>query len=163
MKVRSDFVTNSSSSSFICAFKDREDLNTQLDNLSSINGEYANIIRKDIKDKSHHLNKKKVLHLLREAYQVSTEMELFWGDNYHNWSQRLQEEGLKSWEVEKLPEYHDLVLERVEEKMAQAEKKLEEYTVFSEVEYGDDTEFWAQLEHYIMPSLPFVFEIISHH
>ena len=150
MKFRTDFVTNSSSSSFICVFKNKDDMLKSYEYLCQNYSSYASTIINDIKR-----NKKTRVEIMKELKSFYEE-QAKWVYIYSK--------ACKDWEkLEKDKEVKKECREYVESCMKKAEDGIPKRGFLASVEYGDDDEFYGELEHYIMPYLSFVFETISHH
>lgn len=164
MKYRMDFVTNSSSSSFICAFKNKADFESQMQMLSNRYSTYSGVIYSDIlKNK---ITREEALKELKHYFYIMAEYELYWQPypmNTKYWDDKLKEKGLHNWELMKLPEFKKEVDEWVKKEMSDIEGKMPKRGMYASVEYGDDVDFYAELEHEIMPYLPFVVYRINKH
>lgn len=162
MKFRSDFVTNSSSSSFICIFKNKADFEEQMKVVAKNYGGYFRVIYLDILN--HRINRTTALKYLKEYYEGMAEFDLYWANSDNSyWSELLEKKGIKSWDIKKLPEFNEAIKEYVQKKMEKAERELPKRGMISCMEYEDDTDMGCVLEHEIMPYMPFVFERLNHH
>ena len=162
MKLRLDFVTNSSSSSFILGFKDYDDGVSKIQKLAATEDPMA------------------VATLLRdfeETSPVTPEQLLQEVDNdfYPPYSV-LKREG-KAW-FSKHPEYqypkdvdawwdseeYRLLLQSEEKKEKdRLLKKVSQYPYLVRLEYEDHTDVGCELEHEILPDADFTVEVVSHH
>ena len=153
MKIRTDFVTNSSSSSFILAFKSEEDIERVRDRLpdywkDEIIDEVIENIRKGIVSKSEAIAECKE--------NVSTYDAIFqgkrtWDYPYDEWSDPTSDVG------QFLEAYR-------EDKIAELKKELENYSIFSCIEYSDNSgQLDSELEHDIIPYLSNTIATFSHH
>ena len=159
MKVRTDYVTNSSSSSFILGFTSEDNIASELvngfpkDHLDKLGTVITDVL------KAERLKKSEVMDRIRgELYwQVVCDVE----EDYRNrtgcsytesFDYRETEEGEK--EIERI------VNDRIASKM----KEIEESSVFVEIEYSDnDGEICSELEHEVMPNVGSTIFCFSHH
>ena len=150
MKVRTDYVTNSSSSSFILGFNSEEDIQHIASELPSYWSESA--IQSVIDDiKNGVMSKESVL----EAYENS-----IWeyDCNYH---------GVSYWnlsrETRQSPEFYEYYAEWRKNQVDEFLAELDKYNVLSIVEYEDHTDFGSTMEHEIMPYMDETIYSISNH
>lgn len=158
MKVRSDFVTNSSSSSFIVVFNSKKEYENRLENMlkSGIDPEYASVIARDIGE--NRVTKEAALKEIREALRDSFEFSYFYNGmgRYVPYSEQLI--------IMKSKEFKDKCNAYVDKEMKLIEEKLPNRGYYASVIYGDDDgAFYSDLEHNIMPYQKFVIKQISHH
>lgn len=157
MKVRSDFVTNSSSSSFILGFTSENKIKDELlkDSMSIL---VEHIVLDDVL-KAEKFGKEKVEKIIREELQYIAryrvmdkyEMDGYNFDFVHNYIDSV--EGKK--EIEKyIQDIVDKSMKRIKE---------DNLSVFVEVEYSDDWIEEQALERDIMPYLKSTVIDFSHH
>ncbi len=152
MKYRNDFVTNSSSSSFIVSFKNKADMEEQFKNMAKRFPTYAEMVFQDINQ--HRKTYTETLNDMKERlgwearYHVRYEMPEYADKRYdYEW--------VHSEEFEKAKQkYIDAELEKFK-------KRVNHRGIFAQVTYSDHDN--GELEHHIMPRMPFTVKTFSNH
>lgn len=162
MKIRSDFVTNSSSSSFVLAFKPNEDIEQVI--RKYYNGSESGYLVKSIKEHVHE----------PQYYDMCVNEELDYSAYYDFMFGRCEEyldpddTDLRFSDrydmQEKDPERFREAVDRIRVEMRKRyDEKIKDADRISIIEVGDDTLEGSELEHEILPSLPCTVEVFSHH
>lgn len=155
MKIRTDFVTNSSSSSFIIVFNNVAEKKRHFDDLLERMPEYARIIINDIENNK--ITKEEALKEIKKDLESEAYWKYYWNNSKY-WGSNSK--NVNPYED---PEIQKLVKTYVKLHIAEVLNELPKRGYYSMVEYGDDSSFYSELEHHIMPGLEFVFRRISHH
>ena len=159
MKIRCDYVTNSSSSSFIVGFKSENDIDSQLKesmvNISSVY-RYDEVLR-DIKN--HRITKEYALEIFKD--EVRLDVEFYLGDIYEDKLGGYT--NFVKWikKKENKKEFDDAINSMVDELYKRFKEKIDDCEYLAEVEYCDHTD--GDLEHEIMPYLDCTIKRFSHH
>ena len=146
-KIRTDFVTNSSSSSFILGFKDEDSINNQL-NQENLPDEYKNRLLRDIK--KHNISKDTALAVFEDEMKFLAEWEA---------EDKL---GYDFRELEEHQEEIDALASEIYSKWYEIfSKRIEKYGYLALVEYDDHHD--DELEWSIVPELKCKVQRFSHH
>ena len=146
MKLRTDFVTNSSSSSFILAFANKMCIEDVLKN-ENTHGKYETILSDVIK---HHVSKSFVIDEFRE--------ESYWDAmNYV-----AEKHNINIWDFDE-EKYESEIKDRINELADKYIEKIEGFNYFAYVTYSDDDFDGYELEHEIVPRLSCTVSRFIHH
>jgi hypothetical protein len=159
MKIRSDFVTNSSSSSFILAFTNKDTIAEEL--LKTFNDntmKYFSTVYQDIQE-TEPLTKEDVIEQIKKYHLYDIRYDM-----YMDYLMTTREEDqtpihIKEWE--KLPEVQTAIQDKVNELIKEVTQNMEDKSYFVEVTYSDHNN--SALEHHIMPDSPNCVMTLSYH
>ena len=149
MKYRSDFVTNSSSSSFIVTFKNKADMEEQFKKMCKDYPNYAVRVFEDIKNEK--ITYTETLEYLENRLKWISKWEIRDLPKYRH----------KDYEWQYSDEFKALQKKYIEEEIEKFKKSVNHRGIFAKVTYSDHLD--SELEHYIMPYMPFVYKTISNH
>lgn len=172
MKIRSDFVTNSSSSSFILAFKDKEDGFAQISNLLKDNDSSAiGYLLKDFNCEDP-IPCDELYDRIKDDLENEASTEMWFGDN-NGWYSRKKDTfehrwfkahpGAKYSDYYNSIEYKEEIDRRVKEKYVGICSKLDQNSYIVELEYEDHNTIESMLEQEILPECDFTVYTFNHH
>lgn len=152
-KIRNGFVTNSSSSSFILGFKDKDSIAKTLADDNTCG--YFETIYHDCLE-SEKMDIETMLNNCRE--------DIYW-DAFYDLEYKLEKK--MNWdeifEFTKTDEFKKFVEEETDKRINELRKDAEGKSIFVEVEYEDHTVEGSELEHDIVPYLKCCLTRFSHH
>ena len=156
MKIRTDYVTNSSSSSFIVGFKNEESIEEQLRNEAYASERFDTILH-DVK--KNRISKAEALHEFRDEMYWYAEYVL--QDEYER--KVIGDQIFYDWikDHKNREEFYQKVNERLDVWFDEFKKKIEGLDYLALVEYDDHCN--GDLEHGIMPKLNCTIQRFSHH
>lgn len=171
MKVRHDFVTNSSSSSFILAFDSKADGLQQIDDLKhKYDSDYVDQLLLDFSNEkpfsAEHIREK-----FRDEFENEASYFLSFGSGgwWSNDKKTFQSEWEKAHpnashrDYYESPERQAAIEEYVEDKLKKLSDAVARFPYLVELEYEDHSDAGSALEHDILPNCDFVVESFSHH
>jgi len=156
MKIRNDFVTNSSSSSFLVGFKDEESIEKELRNETRLGTKFDKVL-KDIQKKR--ISKAEALHYFREEVYWNVVMEL----QLKYKREVINNHDFYEWEkdFENREKFYQEVNDLIDTRYEEFKQKLEDYGYIALVSYDDHSNPDLELE--IMPNLNCTIKHYSHH
>ena len=170
LKFRADFVTNSSSSSFIVGFKSEDVIPEEVkDNLQGFGQEYVDLVLSDIQNEEQ-LSAKQVIEMISEKKFEDEETRKLW-EFQRKHPDKSYRATIKYFANEGKAEL-DCIRQKI---VAETEQKIKnsDCSVFVSLEYGNDSSKWRQRNEQqhcidseletIMIDLPITFARLSYH
>lgn len=152
MKIRTDYVTNSSSSSFILGFTNEDNIKYELvDGFNSWEMEYFGEVFNDVQE-AQRLTKEEVIHRFYD--------ELTWDASFIA-ARRKGIDLWRNWDWKYTDEAKELIKEEIDKMISDRQYMFDKFSVFVEVEYSDHD--CSELEHEVMPHHKSCIVRFNHH
>ena len=152
MKIRSDFVTNSSSSSFILGFTNEDNIKYELvDGFNSWEMEYFGEVFNDVQE-AQRLTKEEVVNKFYDELEWEAEYAVARKRGIDPW---------RNWDWRKTDEAQELIKEEIDKMISDRQYMFDKFSVFVEVEYSDHDR--SELEHEVMPNHKSCIIRFNHH
>lgn len=157
MKIRNDFVTNSSSSSFIVAFSNVDNISSDLESEKILDPYRRDWLIKELLSGQVSNVEECIAKYTEDIYydvkfNIEDEIELKYGYNWY---------AAKNWIDTHPDEFESKIQTRVDTQVDELKSSLADKDFISIVEVSDHDD--SEMEHEIMPYLKCVVRRISHH
>jgi len=168
MKIRTDFVTNSSSSSFILAFNSSDDIDQIVQNSVECYMDcwsvedylkYKPAVIEELKNKLNGLlNVAKIDEIVYEEYRWNAEYEV-----RHNYEIENRTSYIEAYKYSKTEEGKAEIEQRIQDEIKRVKARIKDKDLVCLVTFGDDDIVGCELEHHILPRCGFTVGVYNHH
>lgn len=172
MKIRNDFVTNSSSSSFILAFDKsastiRTSVTQAVNNFTDFDDpkdyyKYVpELIGMILSNLVSPIDVKRLPEIIEDEYRYNAYYEV--ENKYEREHPREDHVYMKAWEYRRSKAGEEEVEKLIEQKIKEVKSKITDKDVVYLVNFGDDDPLSGEIEHHILPNSTFTVAMFNHH